>query len=203
MTSCSAPPPPSWGSYGTWARSGTSGAVPDGGAPRGNARRAPAALAAPARHLQRTTATAKMRHLRGLDCVKSLWSFYTGLYPRRRCDCSLRESRDAEACHLQRGCAFVVYRGTSRIRNCLLPGPYSRAIPRALWWSQGAGCFLVSEVPLYGSVWGQGRARRPTRGVPAPSTRPCPTPYRGTSLIRNSAPLGPYSTNRPRALWWS
>jgi len=149
VTSCSAPPPPSWGSYGTWARSGTSGAVPDGGAPRGNARRAPAALAAPARHLQRTTATAKMRHLRGLDCVKSLWSFYTGLYPRRRCDCSLRESRDAEACHLQRGCAFVVYRGTSRIRNCLLPGPYSRAIPRALWWSQGAGCFLVSEVPLH------------------------------------------------------
>ena len=29
-------------------------------------------------------------------------------------------------------------------------------------------------------------------------------PYRGTSLIRNSAPLGPYSkTVPPRALWWS
>jgi len=27
--------------------------------------------------------------------------------------------------------------------------------------------------------------------------------YRGTSLIRNSAPLGPYSRNMPRALWWS
>ena len=26
--------------------------------------------------------------------------------------------------------------------------------------------------------------------------------YRGTSLIRNSAPLGPYSSNMPRALWW-
>ena len=27
--------------------------------------------------------------------------------------------------------------------------------------------------------------------------------YRGTSPIRNSAPLGPYSRNMPRALWWS
>ena len=28
-------------------------------------------------------------------------------------------------------------------------------------------------------------------------------PYRGTSLIRNSSPLGPYSRLMPRALWWS
>ena len=28
-------------------------------------------------------------------------------------------------------------------------------------------------------------------------------PYRGTSLIRSSAPLGPYSRTMPRALWWS
>ena len=27
--------------------------------------------------------------------------------------------------------------------------------------------------------------------------------YRGTSLIRNSAPPGPYSGNMSRALWWS
>jgi len=27
--------------------------------------------------------------------------------------------------------------------------------------------------------------------------------YRGTSLIRNSAPLGPYSRTMPRILWWS
>ena len=26
---------------------------------------------------------------------------------------------------------------------------------------------------------------------------------RGSSLIRNSAPLGPYGRNKPRALWWS
>ena len=27
--------------------------------------------------------------------------------------------------------------------------------------------------------------------------------YRGTSLMRNSAPLGPYSRTMRRALWWS
>ena len=30
-----------------------------------------------------------------------------------------------------------------------------------------------------------------------------PHPYRGTSLIRNSARRGPYSRNMPRALSWS
>ena len=33
-----------------------------------------------------------------------------------------------------------------------------------------------------------------------PST---PGHYRGTALIRKSAPLGPYSRNMHRALWWS
>jgi len=35
------------------------------------------------------------------------------------------------------------------------------------------------------------------------AAEPCtlhPPPYRGTSIIRNSAPLGPYSRNMPRAL---
>ena len=31
------------------------------------------------------------------------------------------------------------YRGTSRIRNCLLLGSCSRTMPRALWWSYGDG----------------------------------------------------------------
>ena len=30
-----------------------------------------------------------------------------------------------------------------------------------------------------------------------------PSPYRGTSLIKTSAPPGPYSRTMPRALWWS
>ena len=31
----------------------------------------------------------------------------------------------------------------------------------------------------------------------------CTVPYWGTSLIRNRAPLSPYSRRIPRALWWS
>jgi hypothetical protein len=42
-------------------------------------------------------------------------------------------------------------------------------------------------------------ACRPLREGEAPPS----DPYRGTSLIRNSAPLGPYSKAVPRALWWS
>ena len=41
-------------------------------------------------------------------------------------------------------------RGTSLTRNRLLLGPYSRAMPRALWWPLGGGLFLMSEAPLYG-----------------------------------------------------
>ena len=40
------------------------------------------------------------------------------------------------------------YRGTSLIRNSAPLGPYSRNMPRALWWSYGGGLFLMSEVPL-------------------------------------------------------
>ena len=36
----------------------------------------------------------------------------------------------------------VCYRVTSLIRNCLLLGPYSRTMPRVLWWSWGGGGFL-------------------------------------------------------------
>ena len=34
------------------------------------------------------------------------------------------------------------YRGTSLIRNSFLLGPYSRPMPRVLWWSYGGGSFL-------------------------------------------------------------
>ena len=42
-----------------------------------------------------------------------------------------------------------VYRGTLLIRNSADLGPYSRAMPSALWWSCAVGQFLMSEVPLY------------------------------------------------------
>ena len=50
------------------------------------------------------------------------------------------------------------------------------------------------------------RLGAPPSASSAPSTSWCPTLvryYRGTSFIRNSAPLGPYSRTVPRALWWS
>ena len=40
-----------------------------------------------------------------------------------------------------------------------------------------------------------------SEGKPAPP--PSKVPYRGTSLIRNSAPLGPYRRTMPRVLGWS
>ena len=46
-------------------------------------------------------------------------------------------------------------RGTSLIRKRLLLGPFSRAMPTNLWWSQGEGQFRTSEVPLQGP-WARG-----------------------------------------------
>ena len=43
----------------------------------------------------------------------------------------------------------VCYRGTSLIGNNPPGVPYSRDIPRPLWYSQGGGRFLMSESPLY------------------------------------------------------
>ena len=50
---------------------------------------------------------------------------------------------------LEAGCPFSgEYRGTSLMRNSAPLGPYSRTMPRALWWYQGGGLVLMSEVPL-------------------------------------------------------
>ena len=44
-------------------------------------------------------------------------------------------------------------------------GPYSRDMPRAIWWCQGGGgMFLMSEVPLY----------RTTRRSACPQSRVTP-----------------------------
>ena len=43
----------------------------------------------------------------------------------------------------------ALYRGTSIMRTPPPLGPYCRPMPRALWWLQGGGLFLMSEVPLY------------------------------------------------------
>ena len=41
-----------------------------------------------------------------------------------------------------------VYRGTSLIKNSAPLGPYLRAMPKALWWSQGGVLLLMREVSL-------------------------------------------------------
>ena len=41
------------------------------------------------------------------------------------------------------------YRSTSLITDNPPLGPYSRTVPRVLWWSSGGWLFLMSEVPLY------------------------------------------------------
>jgi len=54
---------------------------------------------------------------------------------------------------------------------------------------------------------GDGDAREESLSLSDSSSRRSPPlytiiqPYRGTSLIKNSAPLGPYSRSMPRALW--
>ena len=55
----------------------------------------------------------------------------------------------------------------------------------------GGGLFLMSEVPILVLLHA------------FPGVDPSEMSLaRGTSLIRNSAPLGPYSRTMPRALWW-
>ena len=41
----------------------------------------------------------------------------------------------------------LVYRSTSFVRNRRPLGPYSRNMPRALWWSLGVGVFLSATHP--------------------------------------------------------
>ena len=45
--------------------------------------------------------------------------------------------------------AVGLYRSTSLIRNSSPLGPFSRTVPRALWWSLGGALCMMSEVPLY------------------------------------------------------
>ena len=46
---------------------------------------------------------------------------------------------------------FSVDRCTSLMRTSPLLAPYSRAMPRALWWSYWGGMFVISEARLLGT----------------------------------------------------
>ena len=60
--------------------------------------------------------------------------------------------RNREICYYRRGRHVrpaAMYRGTSLIRNRPTLGPYRRPMLRVQGGSQGGGCFLMGEVPLY------------------------------------------------------
>ena len=87
------------------------------------------------------------------------------------------------------GASLSVFRGTSLIRDSPPPGPYSRPMPGALWWSYEGRWFLRNEVPLYNVFVGPlsptlslGKGSQRTRVIDLK------TKYRGTSLIRNCSP---------------
>ena len=44
-------------------------------------------------------------------------------------------------------CTRSAYRGTSPIRKHPPLGPFSRPMPRALWWSSGVGVFICVRYP--------------------------------------------------------
>ena len=94
-------------------------------------------------------------------------------------------------------------------------GPYSRPMPRALWWSQ-AGVVLMSEVPLWG-VGAYPRKQMLTRtNEDMSGCHALFTWHSGLSVWGPGSwcdhcvttgvhrrPLGPYSRTMPRALWGS
>jgi len=112
---------------------------------------------------------------------------------------------------------YVIFHGgTSLIRNRHPVGPYSRIMPRLLWRSWGGANFLMGEVPLHkcGFLhWKRSRAmhhgplqldmvtdwKQASSACGINNGRPWGA-YRGTSLIRNSPPVGPYSSPMPRDL---
>ena len=70
-------------------------------------------------------------------------------------------------------------------------GPYNSLVERPFWRS------VIEASFLHFSCRFEFGCRAEVEGVERLEF------YRGTSLIRNSAPLGPYSRTMPRALWWS
>ena len=87
----------------------------------------------------------------------------------------------------------TTYRSYSKLRTRAALGPCGRSMPKSIGYPKGGVC---SEL-------------RPMLS-PSPSSRYlCFGPslaakcYRGTSLTRNNAPVGPYSSPMPRDLWCS
>jgi len=123
------------------------------------------------------------RHLPDIE----QWSQSSGsnVIPRRARPglAGIRPHRDTVACEFrrpagERGGNHLKYRKDVRTENGSSQG-HNLAL---------TGLFVPSSLDS-GLQRGTTRLERPS--------------YRGTSLIRNSAPLRPYSWNMPRPLWWS
>ena len=89
-------------------------------------------------------------------------------------------------------------RGTSRPAGICGRAATSREIVAGVNRFRGGLVFKAHRL-VYHSTLGS-RVSRPLEGTRFPTPR-CGS--RGTSLIRNTLLLGPYSRPRPRALWWS
>ena len=99
-----------------------------------------------------------------------------------------------------------LWRGTSLIRNTPLPGPYSRT-SGSMVVQEGGAVSYARGTPV-GGVESRfqekkGHAIAESALDNAEHTAAAPPSYRGTSIIRNCAPLGPCSRPLPRDLWWS
>ena len=69
---------------------------------------------------------------------------------------------------------------------------------------QGSGCMVQGAgFRVQGSGDEETNATLPTIKWPTIKETGSTDEYRGTSLVRNSLPLGPYSRTMPRALWCS
>jgi len=91
---------------------------------------------------------------------------------------------------LQGYLAHRVYRGTSLIRNRLPSQDHHRALGIVLLQGARGALLLMGEVPLQVAV---GKFILCSCLMPR-------SKHRGTSPIRNSAPLAPYNRTMPRAL---
>ena len=80
-------------------------------------------------------------YLRLIDVVYHSTPGLREIEKKRRCSCFIEKAPlvallgvgKYSSTGLQ--CNRNLYRGTSLIRNCPPLGPYSRPVPRALWWS--------------------------------------------------------------------
>jgi len=104
---------------------------------------------------------------------------FTRLFKNPRSNTLERCSRDGMRSRLEGGWVVGVlgHRGTSLTRNSASLGPYSRTMPRSIWWSEGEGA-VSSE-----------------RGTPVPCPSQCKDFSRGKRGVEASSSDTTYQFN--------